>query len=72
VLLDGAVELDGALGRELLLGVLCPSPRKKESVAADLGAALTAAGAAPDGVDWHRAVPGCTVTSLWLRKVRAP
>lgn len=72
LLLDGAVELDATLGRELLLGVLCPSPRKKESVAGDLGAALTAAGGDPDRADWHRAVPGCTVISLWLRKVAAP
>ena len=72
VLLDGAVELDAALGRELLLGVLCPSPRKKEAVAADIGAALTAAGGDPDRLDWHRAVPECVVTSLWLRKVAAP
>lgn len=72
LLLDGAVELDAALGRELLLGVLCPSPRKKEAVATDIGAALTAAGGDPDRLDWHRAVPGCTVTSLWLRKVAAP
>ena len=72
LLLDGAVELDAALGRELLLGVLCPSPRRKESIAADLGATLTAAGGDPVRADWHRAVPGCTVTSLWLRKVAAP
>jgi hypothetical protein len=72
LLLDGAVELDAAPGRELLLGVLCPSPRKKEAVAADLSTALTATGGDPDRLDWRQAVPGCAVTSLWLRKAAAP
>ncbi len=72
LLLDGAVELDASLGREQLLGVLCPSPRKKEAVAGDLRAALAVAGSDPSRVDWRRAVPGCVVGSLWLRKETAP
>jgi hypothetical protein len=72
LLLDGADALDAAPGRELLLGVLCPSPRKKEAVAADLSTALTATGGDPDRLDWRQAVPGCAVTSLWLRKAAAP
>ena len=72
LLLDGAVELDASLGREQLLGVLCPSSRKKEAVAADIRAALAAVGGDADRLDVRRAVPGCAVTSLWLSKVATP
>jgi hypothetical protein len=69
LLLDGAIQLDASLGREQLLGVLCPSSRDKDAVAGEIRAALAAAGGEPDHLDWRRAVSGCAVSSFWMRKV---
>ena len=71
LLLDGAVELDAALGRELLLGVLCPSPgRRKPSPPTSAPRSppraairIGSTGTAPFGLYGQ---------SLWLRKVAAP
>jgi hypothetical protein len=73
VLLDGAVELDGSLGRERLLGVLCIAPASKAAIARGVSQALAIArtNRAAD-LDPQRVLPSCTVTSFWLRKAARP
>jgi hypothetical protein len=68
-LLDGAIELDGTPGRERLLGVLCPAATGKSRVAAEIGAALAAAGGDAARLEPRGLVRGCAVTSFWLHKV---
>jgi hypothetical protein len=67
-LLDGAIELDGVLGRERITALLCSEPLATDDVLRALRARLAAAHADPARVDAVAGFP-CRETSFWIDKV---
>jgi hypothetical protein len=69
-LLDGAVALDGVLGPERLLSVVCPGPLPVASVVGAARSALAKAGGDPARIAGLGL--GCQETTFWIRKVARP
>jgi hypothetical protein len=70
-LLDGAIELDGTLGRERIMALVCSEPLATDEVLGALRARLAAAHG-----DSARVAPpaglGCREASFWIEKVPSP
>ena len=66
-LLEGAVALDGALGPERIVSVVCPGPLPVAQVVGAARTALDRAGGDPTRV--ADLGIGCEQTSFWIRKV---
>jgi hypothetical protein len=71
-LLDGAIELDGVLGRERLFAFLCPEPGDTATMVARVRSAFEAAGRDPARLASEPALLSCAFTSFGFRKVPRP
>lgn len=69
-ILDEAIELDGTLGPERIVAVVCEAERAKADLLAEARRALAAANGDPRRMELR--VPGCTTSSFLIEKVPRP
>jgi hypothetical protein len=71
-LLDAAIELDGTLGRERLIALVCTQAAPLDRVRSAVAVELERVHGDAAQVDPARAQPDCMATSFWIDKVLLP